>query len=191
MKAHQEEYGLNRSLALIGLSKSSWYYNQNKKVALEDKYAYLRPILEEIALTHPQYGYRRVGHELKREQDQVINHKVLQKLNLLWGLPLMRSTRKPKVSKIRKAIAVAGDRANLVMQKPEIQPFEVLYSDAHSGAWDAGCVRLGNRLQRQHGSGIRCLAKNESVFEELEDRHKWNNHASGSGQRIYGISLGI
>ena len=78
MKAHQEEYGLNRSLALIGLSKSSWYYNQNKKVALADKYAYLRPVLEKIALTHPEYGYRRVGHELKRENGQVINHKVLR-----------------------------------------------------------------------------------------------------------------
>jgi len=87
---------------------------------------YLRPVLEEITLTHPEYGYRRVGHELNREHVQMINHKVLQKLNQLWGLTMMRSTRKPKPSRIRKAIAIAGDRVNLVVQKPEIQPFEVL-----------------------------------------------------------------
>ena len=152
MKAHQEEYGLNRSLALIGLSKSSWYYNQNKKVALADKYAYLRPVLEEIALTHPEYGYRRVGHELNREHGQVINHKVLQKLNQLWGLPLMRSTRKPKVSKIRKAIAIAGDRVNLVAQKVEIQPFEVLYTDFTEIRYCSGLYKAYLMPILEHGT---------------------------------------
>jgi len=38
--------------------------NQDKEAALEDKYAYLGSVLEEIALTHPEYGYRWLVHEL-------------------------------------------------------------------------------------------------------------------------------
>jgi len=54
---------------------------------------------------------------------------VVQRLHREWDLPLIRGTRLPKPSGIRKAIAAAGDRINLVAAREEIGPFEVVYTD--------------------------------------------------------------
>ena len=51
----RDEYELNPALAAVDLPKSTWRvaYHQNKKVPYEEKYAHLRPVLEEIAREHP------------------------------------------------------------------------------------------------------------------------------------------
>ena len=72
----QQTYGLNRALAIVGLPKSSWYYHQKQKVAYQDKYADLLPVLEEIARKHPEYGVPRIMPELREEYDIETNHKV-------------------------------------------------------------------------------------------------------------------
>ena len=58
------EYSLSSALAALELPKSTWYDHQRQKVDDEAKYAYLRPVLEEIARQHPEYGYRRPTTEL-------------------------------------------------------------------------------------------------------------------------------
>lgn len=123
-----EDYGLTSALAAVELCKSTWYYHQ-KKVSYEQKYGYLRPILEEIAREHPAYGYRRTTSELRDNYGQVINHKVVQRLNQLWDLSLLRTTRAPQPSSIRKVILAAGDRVNLVAGLEQIKLFQVAYTD--------------------------------------------------------------
>lgn len=123
------EYGLNRALAAIDLPKSTWYYHRNEKVDPEQKYAHLRPVLEEIARDHPEYGYRRTQVELLEAYGIHHNHKLVQKLNRLWGLPLLRSTHAPPPSGIRQVIEVAGDRINLVAGLETIDLLEVAYTD--------------------------------------------------------------
>jgi len=59
----------------------------------------------------------------------VINHKVVQRLNQLWDYRLLRSTRRPRPSKVRQAIVEAGERANLVAQLERIELFQVAYTD--------------------------------------------------------------
>ena len=125
----RQEYGLNRTLAAIGLPKSTWYYHQNDKVDPEQKYAHLRPVLEEIAREHPEYGYRRTQVELLEAYGIHHNHKLVQKLNRLWGLPLLRSTHAPPPSGIRQVIEAAGDRINLVAGLDNIDLLEVAYTD--------------------------------------------------------------
>ena len=61
---YQNDYGLNLTLAVVGLPKSTWYYYQNQKIDLEDKYWYLKKDLFEIARKHPAYGKRRIVIEL-------------------------------------------------------------------------------------------------------------------------------
>jgi transposase InsO family protein len=124
-----ESYGLNRALAVVDLPKSTWYYHRRQKVSYEDKYAYLRPDLEEIARQHPEYGILRTTEELRDSYDHQVNHKVVQRLHQLWDLRLLRSTRRPKPSKVRQAIVQAGERANLVAQLEEIGLFQVAYTD--------------------------------------------------------------
>jgi len=125
----QGTYGLNLALATVGLAKSTWYYHQKHKVAYEKKYAYLWPILEEIARAHPEYGVRRIMPELRDEHDIDVNHKVVERLLGIWDLSILGSTHRPRPSSVQKAITEAGELANLVAQLEEIGLFEVVYTD--------------------------------------------------------------
>lgn len=110
----QKEYGLTPALSVVSLPKSTWYYHQKQKVSYEEKYAYLRPTLEEIAREHPDYGVPRTVVELREAYGQWVNHKVVRRLHRLWDLAILRATKAPKTSAIRQVITLAGDRANLV-----------------------------------------------------------------------------
>jgi len=124
-----EEYGLVAALAAVELPKSTWYYQRKYKISYTEKYAHIRPLLEEIATQHPSYGIPRITKELRENHDQVINHKVVQRMLQQWDLSLLRNVRRPKPSGIQKAIKVAGKRANLVAQMDQIELFEVVYTD--------------------------------------------------------------
>lgn len=125
----QKEYGLTPALSVVSLPKSTWYYHQKQKVSYEEKYAHLRPILEEIAREHPEYGVPRTVVELREAYGRRVNHKVVRRLHRLWNLALLRATKAPKTSAIRQVITLVGDRANLVAQLEEIKPFTVAYTD--------------------------------------------------------------
>jgi len=125
----KDTYGLNLALATIDLPKSTWYYHQKHKVAYEEKYADLFPILEEIARAHPEYGVPRIMPELRDEHHIDVNHKVVERLLGIWDLSILRSTHCPRPSSVQKAIAQAGEQANLVAQMEEISLFQVVYTD--------------------------------------------------------------
>ena len=129
METVQGTYGLNLALATVGLAKSTWHYHQKHKVAYEKKYAYLWPILEEIARAHPEYGVRRIMPELRDEYHIDVNHKVVERLLGIWDLSILRSTHRPRPSSVQKAVTEAGELANLVAQMEEIGLFEVVYTD--------------------------------------------------------------
>jgi len=125
----KDTYGLNQSLKVIGLPKSTWYYHQNEKVTYEEKHADVLVDMEDIALEHPEYGWPRMQVELNEEYGHQINHKVVQRLLRTADLRLMRAVRRPQPSRIRQIIREVGDRANIVAQMDEIGLFEVLYTD--------------------------------------------------------------
>lgn len=123
------EYGLSPALAALDLARSTWYYHRSKKVSYEEKYGHLRAILEEIARKHPEYGYRRTTEELRQGFGLIINRKVVQRLHRLWDLSLLRVTRIPRPSGIRRIITEAKGRVNLVARLKEIKLFQVAYTD--------------------------------------------------------------
>jgi len=129
VKSVWHSYGLAPALAAVDLTKSTWYYHCNHKLRYEEKYADLRPELEAIARQHPAYGYRRTLMELREAYGYRINHKVVQRLQGLWDLSLLRNTHLPKPSSIRRVILAVGNRANLVAQLDSIGLFEVAYTD--------------------------------------------------------------
>lgn len=124
-----ETYGLKPALAAVDLPKSTWYYRQKHKVDYKEKYAHLLPILEEIATAHPEYGVPRIMPELREEYDVHVNHKVIERLLGTWELSILRSTHHPAPSAVQRAIAEAGERANLVAQMEAIDLFQVTYTD--------------------------------------------------------------
>lgn len=123
------EYSLSSALATVELPKSTWYYHQRQKVDYSEKYAHLQPALEEIARRHTEYGYRRTATELHETYLEHVNHKVVQRLHQLWGLALLRTTRVPKPSGIRKVIVAAGNRVNVLAQIENVEPLDVLHTD--------------------------------------------------------------
>ncbi|MBM3120879.1 MAG: IS3 family transposase [Chloroflexi bacterium] len=122
-------FGLTSALAALELPRSTWHYHQSRRRSYTEKYADLRAPLEAIARRHPEYGYRRTTPELRERTGRRINRKVVQRLHRAWGLPLIRGTRTPKPSGIRRAITAAGNRINLVAGRQEIRPMEVAYTD--------------------------------------------------------------
>lgn len=124
-----EEHGLAPALAAVELPKSTWYYHRQQKVSYEEKYAHLRPVLEQIARDHPAYGVPRVTRELHETYELHINHKVVQELLKRWDLSLLRSVRRPQPSQVQQAIQTAGERANRVVQMAQITLFDVAYTD--------------------------------------------------------------
>jgi transposase InsO family protein len=122
------QYGLNRTLAALGVSKGTWHYRRCYRQAYIEKYAALRKPLMAIARKHPHYGYRKVTDELQ-SQGWVINEKVVRNLQAAWELPLMRAVRRPKPSVIRRVLKQMGDRINLVATLKTIGILHVLYTD--------------------------------------------------------------
>ena len=78
--------------------------------------------------TRPMATGARRRNYTRLTQEQV-NHKVVQRLHQLWGLALLRTTRTPKPSGIRKIIVAAGSRVNIVAQLEKIEPLDVVYTD--------------------------------------------------------------
>ena len=124
-----DEYPLCSALAAVELPKSTWYYHQRQKVDYGAKYAHLQPALEEIARRHTEYGYRRTTTELHETYQERVNHKVVQRLHQIWGLALLRTTRAPKPSAIRRVIVAVGTRVNVLAQIKEVEPLDVLHTD--------------------------------------------------------------
>lgn len=53
----------------------------------------------------------------------------MQRLHRFWDLALLRSTRRPKPSRVQQVIIAAGKRVNLVAQMERVGLFEVAYTD--------------------------------------------------------------
>lgn len=151
----KDSFGLNRSLAMIGLPKSTWYYRRTQQVDYEEKYAHLRPDLEGIARRWPEYGYRRTTTAL-REMGHEINQKVVRRLHRSWDLALLRTTRRPKPSRLRRIIRQAGERANLIVDIEEPQLFQIFYTDFTELVYADGKVKAHFMPILDHASRL-CL----------------------------------
>ncbi|MDH7514044.1 MAG: IS3 family transposase [Clostridiales bacterium] len=127
MRAFKDEYGLNRVLAALGLSKGTWSYAQKKR-SYEERHSGLRTPLLEIARTHPEYGYRRTNAEL-RDRGIRVNRKVVARLHTAWDLAVIKRIRRPKTSSLARLLKETGSRVNLVANLSVIDDFEVLYTD--------------------------------------------------------------
>lgn len=129
----KDKFGLNQSLAMVGLAKNTWYYQQRKKVDLETKYDQVLEDLKTIVKENSAYGYKRAATELKEKYGHQINKKVVLKLMRNQNLQLLRKARKPKPSFIAQSLLRLGNKMNLVALKQAkeetIGLFEISYTD--------------------------------------------------------------
>jgi transposase InsO family protein len=151
-KTHREDYGLNQVLSALGLSKRTWYYALTRQTH-EERYGHLKEPLFEIARLHPEYGVPRTVTELKARGYQ-INHKVLERLNALWDLSLIRRVKRPRESSVQRLLKDAGPRINLVASLKEIKEFEVLYTDITEIVYQKGHSKAKLMPIFDHGSRL-------------------------------------
>ncbi len=86
-----QELSIRQQCTVLGVSKSSYYYEPSPK--LEDQN--LMNFIQEIWLQHPFYGYRKIKAVLTQE-GYVINHKKVQRLMKEMNLAAIYP--KPKMS---------------------------------------------------------------------------------------------
>jgi hypothetical protein len=55
----KDEYGLAPPLRALDLPRATWYYNEKQRIPYEEKYAHVRPILEDILRAHPSTAFPR------------------------------------------------------------------------------------------------------------------------------------
>lgn len=125
----RQEFGLNQTLRLLEVPKSTWYYYRNEKKDFEDKYSCLRSDLMKAIRSNPIYGYRKLQVELKEVYESCINHKTLKKLLNVWDVALPRRIRRPRKNPILVLIKSIGARANLLKAIENPAPFEVIVTD--------------------------------------------------------------
>lgn len=142
VSAVRGEIGLERALETIGLARSTWYYREKARCSYGKKYEHLRGPMEEIARRHPEYGYRRATDELREKYGESVGRKVVQRLNRLWKLAILRGVKPPRPSAIRRMITEVVGRANLVRDLEDIAPFEVVYTDFTDITYAGGTAKL-------------------------------------------------
>ena len=64
IKVLRKEFGLNRTLRVLEIPKSTWYYRQRHKLNYGEKYAHIKKDLLQIIGEHPAYGWRKLQEKL-------------------------------------------------------------------------------------------------------------------------------
>jgi len=126
VERYREEYGLNRCLRALSVSKSTWHRSKRPKVKREDEE--LKAKVLQVVEEHPAYGYRRIKVELAAAWGVRVNHKRLRRLLSEWDLGLRRQVARPRPSGVRKILKEAEGKLNLVRGR-EFEPFQVLCTD--------------------------------------------------------------
>ncbi|MHB8169907.1 MAG: IS3 family transposase [Thermoleophilia bacterium] len=142
VECHKIKYGLNRCLAALGLAKSSYYW-QKKQPTLAEKYEDLRAEVLAVIAEHPAYGYRRIEKAL-RARGRVVNHKCLRRLLRVWGLAMIRKTKKSRPSGIVRLLGELGGVVNLAQAGGKL--FGLIRSDFTEISYTRGKVYLAAAL---------------------------------------------
>jgi len=165
VKKHREEYGLNRCLRALSVSKSAWHRHRRPKVSRKD--VELKEKVLRMVEDHPAYGYRRIKVELEESYGTVVNHKRLRRLLLGWDLALKRQMARPRPSGVRKILKEAEGRLNLVWGLNS-EPFQVLCTDFTEVRYAGGTKKAYLMAMIDPGSGwVAGWAVGKSANREL------------------------
>ncbi len=77
--SQEERLSIPHMCSLLSLSRASYYRWRNRKEDADSQMA-LKDQIQQIALRHSRYGYRRITKELARSYEVIVNHKKVLKL---------------------------------------------------------------------------------------------------------------
>lgn len=170
---------MNRICFLLGISKNTYYHNQNPQLRFLAKYQHLKQQVEEIIEKHSSYGIRRIKQELLDSYNIQIGRDALAKLLLLWGLQLKRKVIQPKPTFIQKVLKELDDHCNLLKRTELTAPFQAMSSDMTELYYQGGkaylCVHKDVFGQLVYGHSLGLQQTKELVissYEQAKDKIK-------------------
>lgn len=151
VEEHRKEYGLNRCLRALGVSKGTWHRHQKRpKVSYQDEE--LKAKVVQVVEEHPAYGYRRIKVELEVRHGIKVNHKRLRRCLREWDLALRREALRPRPSGVRRILKEAEGKLNLIRGlNPE--PLQVLCTDFTEVKYAGGARKAHLVAMIDPGSG--------------------------------------
>jgi len=138
----QTNLGLNRSLNLVGLPRSTWYDNQQLK---QDKYRHIQRDLKQVLSNNAPYGYRRAHAELT-DTGHRIGKETVRILMKDMGIQMAKRPPKPRFGPIRKIINEAGNQVNRLVQLEAIRPVAI----GEAGITDFTEIVYANGTKKAH-----------------------------------------
>ena len=83
---HHPDLSIVRQCELLGLSRSSWYYQEQSKESITGEEARLMKLIDKLYTQYPFYGSRRIREALRQELGYPINRKLVQRLMRVMGI---------------------------------------------------------------------------------------------------------
>lgn len=114
---HRGSYGLNQTLAALGLSKGTYYYRRHHESLRQDADAQLKERIVSVIEENPSYGYRRIHAELSKAGAEPVNHKRIRRVLGDYELGLRRCLPRSRPSEAARLIKEAGASADLVKDR--------------------------------------------------------------------------
>lgn len=87
VKQLNKHISLNKSLLLIGVSKTKWYYSKSPRIIQTDPV--IADVVQKIGKQRPTYGTRRMAAQVTREMNKPVNRKQIRRIfhKLGWIIP--------------------------------------------------------------------------------------------------------
>jgi len=87
VKQLNKHISLNKSLLLIGVSKTKWYYSKSPRIIQTDPV--IADVVQKIGKQRQTYGTRRMAAQVTREMNKPVNRKQIRRIfhKLGWIIP--------------------------------------------------------------------------------------------------------
>lgn len=147
---HVRDLGLNRSLHLFGVAKSS-HYARKKRGGLPCRDTEVKQAVLKVIEENPAYGWRRIQAELADRYDLVVNHKRLKRVLRDHELGLKREASKRPSSGPDAVLAPREGQLDLVRGRTfgPLEAFSTDFTELQFGggkAWLMVLVDLDSKL---------------------------------------------
>ncbi len=168
--------GVNQICRLLGISKDSYYNSISPLDTLNNRYAHLKPKINQIIKSNPSYVYPRIKKALEDVYGITINHKTLLKLLNLWNLSLRRNIKQRKMSFVSKTLEFLGIRANILrsmlLSGKSVDCFEVVVSDITQIRYATGiaylCVHMDYAGKYVYGYSLSMNTDTKLIIRSLK-----------------------
>lgn len=165
-------FGVNRICQLVGISKTTYYQNENPTARFEKKYLNIKSFVSEIIENNSEYGIKRIKAELEDEYKTTIGRDTLGKLLKLWRLSLKRKIKNNGPNMIQKILLSLAGRANLLIRTKITKPFQALSSDITELNYKGGkaylCVHKDVLGQMVYGYALGLNMETNLVMKSLK-----------------------